>query len=166
VKRKELWLFLAKLIPLTLLFGYIWLSGLQAKYPDLLDPIALPFFKLVGVRRWWLALVMEHFTNIVPYAALVLATPGLIERWRRALLALFGGLAIIVLAHLLLSTAVYYLEIEYRMSKAFYRFIVPMYLLNDSLPLVLWLAFYPAMPERLLGWKFFSRSSRPRSAAE
>ena len=47
------------------------------------------------------------------------------------------------------------------MSKAFYRFIVPMYIVNDALPLVLWLLFYPHMPERLLGWKIFARTSGP-----
>ncbi|HPC11873.1 MAG TPA: hypothetical protein PK112_07215, partial [candidate division Zixibacteria bacterium] len=78
--RKELWLFLAKLVPLTLLLGYVWFRTVQRQYPDFVDVVADPFFRLVGVRRWWLALVIEHFTNIVPYLALVLASPDLIAR--------------------------------------------------------------------------------------
>ena len=153
--KKDLWLFLLKLIPLTLVLGYFWFTNWQVRYPDWLDPIALPFFKLVGVRKWWLALVVEHFTNIIPYIALVLSVPDHIKEWKRGLLALFGGMAIIILGHLCLSWAVYYFNLDYGMSKSFYRIILPFYLLNDALPLILWLSFYPHMLSRLFGIKIF-----------
>ncbi|MFH2048706.1 MAG: hypothetical protein ABIJ12_04595 [bacterium] len=105
--KKDLLIFLSKLIPLTLVLGYFWFTGWQVRYPDWLDPIALPFFRMVGVKRWWLALVVEHFTNIIPYIALVLSVPDHIKFWRRGLLALFGGCAIIILGHLCQSSAVY-----------------------------------------------------------
>jgi len=160
VIRKELWLFLAKLVPLTLLLGYVWFRTVQRQYPDFVDVVADPFFRLVGVRRWWLALVIEHFTNIVPYLALVLASPDLIARWRRTLAALLGGGTALVLGHLLLSTAVYHLNEAYGLSKSFYRVIVPLYLVNDALPLILWFAFYPSLPGRLLGIRLFSARDR------
>lgn len=159
MKRKDLWLFLAKLVPLTLALGYLWFSGLQVRYPYLIDPIATPFLEALGVRQWMLALVLEHFTNILPYVALVLASPGLIARWPRSLAALLGGLAIIVLGHLLLSWVVYELYIRYSLSKAFYRIIVPVYLVNDALPLVLWLIFFPGVPARLFGLRIFGHKA-------
>ena len=160
MKRKDLWLFLAKLIPLTVLFGWLWFSGWQKQYPYAIWPVAEPFLNFFGATKWWMALVVEHFTNLVPYVALVLATPGLIKRWKRGLAALFGGTAIIVLGHLLLSVAVFHLNEAYSLSKTFYRFIVPMYLVNDALPLILWLVFFPDMPERLFGLRLFSRGSK------
>ncbi len=157
MKRKDLWLFLLKLAILTLLFGYVWFAYFQAAYPHVIKPIATAFFQLVGVRRWLLTLVLEHFTNIVPYLALVLATPGLIVNRKKTLIALFGGLAIIVAVHLLLSWAVYELQVRYQLSETFYKFVVPMYLFNDALPLVLWLSFYPGVPGKLFGLKVFER---------
>ncbi len=159
MKRKALWLFLAKLALFTGVLGWIWFAGLQVRYPDLLDPVATPLFTTLGVRRWWLALVLQHFTSIVPYLALVLATPNIRSQWKRFTVALVGGTAAIVLGHLLLSVAVYYLERSYGFGTTFYRFIVPLYLLNDALPLVLWLAFFPNVPGLLLGRPLFR--SRP-----
>ena len=159
MRKKQLWLFLAKLIPLTVLFGYLWLTGLQTRYPFLLDPIATPFFQLVGVKRWYLALVLEHFTNIVPYVALVLASPRLIRNWKRSLAALLGGVAVIVTGHLLMSWAVYHFHGLYGLSKAFYRIIVPIYLVNDALPLILWVLFYPKLPGELFGLRIFDRNA-------
>lgn len=153
--KKDLLIFLFKLISLTLVLGYFWFTGWQVRYPDWLDPIAMPFFKLVGVKRWWLALVVEHFTNIIPYIALVLSVPDHFREWRRGLLALFGGCAVIILGHLILSWAVYYFNLDYGMSKSFYRIILPFYILNDALPFVLWIAFYPHMLTRLFGIKVF-----------
>jgi len=159
VRRKELWLFLLKLPVLTLGFGYIWFSGLQLIYPDLIDPIATPFFRLVGVTNWLLYLLLEHFTNLIPYIALVLASPGLIRNWRRTIYALFGGVAAIVLVHLLLSWLVFELNEAYGLSRAFYRVWVPAYLFNDALPFGLWLLFYPELPGRLFGLRIFGHKS-------
>jgi hypothetical protein len=86
----------------------------------------------------------------VPYVAIVLSTPGLLRNWKRSLAALGGGVAVLVLVHLAMSAAVYHLEAEYSLSKEFYRFMVPIYVVNDALPLALWLLFYP----RVLGELF------------
>ncbi len=162
--KKNLWLFLLKVALLTLVFGWLWFSRLQRAYPDLIGPIAEPFFELVGVRKWWLALVAEHFTNIVPYMALVLAAPGLIKDWKRTLVAFFGGLAILVLVHLLMSTAVYYVVASYEMSKTAYKILLPIYLVNDALPLVLWLAFFPKVFSELFSFVRFGGEEAPGKA--
>jgi hypothetical protein len=150
--KKELYPFLLKLSGFSLILGYFWYAGLQRYYPELIDPVASPILTMLGVRRWWLALVAEHFTNIIAYLALVLATAGLISQWKRHLIALFGGTAIIVLVHILMSAAVYYLELKYSMSKSFYKIIVPIYIFNDALPLVLWLLFFQNEFVRIFGF--------------
>ncbi len=157
--RKDLWLFLAKLVPLTLVLGYFWFAGLQEQYPYLMKPVAFPFFELVGVKSWRLALLMEHFTNIVPYIALILASPNLITNWKRSLIAFFGGLLIIVAVHLLLSWVVYYFSMKYSLSKTFYKILVPCYLVNDAMPLILWLAFYPKLPKKLFGFRWLEKQA-------
>lgn len=150
MKKKQLWLFLAKLVPLTLILGYLWFSGLQIEYPSLLKPLATPLFAITGVRKWWLALTVEHFTSLVPYIALVLSTPDLIKDWKRSLWALFGGVAIIVAGHLLMSVAIYHIMEQYAQIKTSYVLLVPVYLINDAFPLVLWLLFFPNCLGRLL----------------
>ena len=160
MKRKELWLFLAKLTGLTLVFGYIWYAGLQERYPYILQPIAEPILTSLGVREWRLMLVLEHFTNIVPYLALVLASPRILAIWKKVVTALVIGTVVIVAGHIALSAAVYHLEQAYSLSKSFYRVIVPLYLINDALPLVLWLLFFPRLPGQLLGIELFGRKKR------
>jgi hypothetical protein len=158
--RKSLWLFLLKLLVFSLVLGYLWFSRFQVQYPYWIDVFADPFFKLVGVRQWWLALVVEHFTNLVPYVALVLASPGFFKHWRRTALALVGGIAILILGHLLLSWAVYYFNEKYSLSRSFYRIVIPMYIINDALPLVLWLSFFPRLPSELFGFRWLQAPSR------
>ena len=121
--KRNLWLFLLKLLPATLILGWLWFTQCQHAYPYWIDPIATFFFKLFGVRTWHLALTAEHFTNLVPYLALLLATPGIIKHWRRSLLALFGGLVVIVLVHMFMSVAIYFIVEAYSMSKSAYRLI-------------------------------------------
>ncbi len=163
--RKNLWLFLLKLLVLTLVLGYLWFSRYQVQYPYWIDGIANKFFALLGVRKWWLALVVEHFTNLVPYIALVLASPGFLKHWKRTLIALVAGIAILILGHILLSCAVYHLHVKYSLSKSFYKIIVPLYIINDAMPLVLWLSFFPRLPSELFGFKWLggktSKSEKP-----
>ncbi|MFH1374949.1 MAG: hypothetical protein ABII79_14290 [bacterium] len=157
--RKNLWLFLLKLLVFSLALGYLWFTRYQRLYPYWIDGVADPFFEFVGVRKWWLGLVVEHFTNLVPYLALVLASPGFFRHWRRTLAALVGGVAILVLGHLLLSWAVYHFNELYSLSRSFYRIVIPMYIINDALPLLLWLSFFPSLLTELFGFKWLGKTT-------
>jgi len=156
VKTKELWLFLAKLLSLTLVLSYLWLAYWQLHYPKAIQWIALPFFDLVGVKKWYMALLLDHFTNLVPFVALVLATPGVFRNWRKTLAVMAGGLAAIICCQLLLSWAVYELISRYAMTKMYYKLSQPLFLINDTAPLILWVAFYPEMLGRLFGLRLFA----------
>lgn len=156
--KKNLLIFLLKLVFFSTLLGYLWFWQLQALYPHLLAPAAMPFFKWVGVKKWLLSWVLDHFTNVVPYVALVLSTPGIIKGWKKFLAALFGGLIILAAVHIFLSWMVFYFSEQYHFSKAFFRRTFPLFLINDALPLMLWLLFYPKILTELFG--FFRKGSR------
>ena len=160
IVKRDLWLFLTKLLLFTLILGYIWFSGLQRSYPFIIDPLASWFFKLVGVKKWWLSLTVEHFTNLIPYLGLILASPGFFKNWKHTLTALLGGLAVLVAVHILMSAAMYYIVGEYGMSKSAYKIIVPIYLVNDALPLILWLVFYPELLSKLFNFVGMGRAKK------
>lgn len=155
--KRSLWLFLLKLLPATLILGWFWFDRFQRSYPDLIQPIAYPVFELLGVTQWHLYLLAEHFTNLVPFVALLIATPGIVRRWQRFLVALIAGLAIIVLLHILMSVAVYFIYKSYAMSEKALRLIVPVYLVNDAMPLVLWLVFFPDVLGEMFSFVKFGR---------
>jgi len=154
--KRSLWLFLAKLAGVSLVLGYLWFIGWQTAYPHWITPIADPLFRLFGVTKWLLSVTLHHFTNIIPYLALVLATPGHVKAWKRGILALFGGTAVIVLGHILMSTAIFYIWQAHGFGKTAYRYIVPVYLINDALPLVLWIVFYSDKLREILPKGLFS----------
>lgn len=162
--KKDLWLFLAKLAFFTVLFGLLWFYYLQDAYPHFLKPVAFPFFKWVGVKKWRLSLLLDHFTNIVPYVALVFSTPGFFRHWKKTLLALFGGLLILMIGHLALSWLDYHFWSQYKMTRSFFRRTFHFYLLNDALPLGLWLLFYPGVLPQLFRFLRFGRASRADDA--
>ncbi|SYZ74299.1 membrane hypothetical protein [Candidatus Zixiibacteriota bacterium] len=149
--KKSRLIFLLKLISFSLILGYLWFWRLQSLYPHLLAPAAMPFFQWVGVKKWLLSWVIDHFTNIVPYTALVLAMPGIFKKWKKTLVALVAGLIILAGFHILLSWSVYYFSEQYHFSRAFFRRTFPFFLINDALPLVLWILFYPEILSELSG---------------
>ena len=156
--KQRLW-FLARLLIAVTALGYFWVEY-RFYYPVVFEPVFMPVFHIIGLKKWYMALLLDHFTTWVPYAALVLASPDLITRWKRSLMVLFGGLLIILVGHFLLSWAVWELASRYAMSKIYYRYSLPLFFLNDILPLLLWLLFYPDLLEKLLGVKLFGRKTR------
>jgi len=157
--KKEGWLFLTKLLFFTLAFGFLWFRFLQDWYPHLLKPVAFPFFQWVGVRKWRLSILLDHYTNIIPFVALVFASPGFFKQWKRTILALVAGLVVMAIGHLLLSWIDYHYWAEYKTTRSFFRRAFHFYLLNDALPLGLWLIFYPRVLPRVFAFlKFGSKT--------
>jgi len=82
--RKNLWLFLAKLAIFTVIFGLLWFYYVQNLYPVILKPIVFSnSFKWIGVKKWRLSILLDHFTNIIPYVALICASPDLLKTGRK-----------------------------------------------------------------------------------
>jgi len=138
-----------------LFLGFLWQNGLDELYPHLLKPVAFPFFRLVGVEKWLLTRVSGQFVSLIVFAALVLASPQAVRRWKRTLLSLGGGVVIIAAAHLLLSWAVYAIEAAHPDERMRGLLVEPLWVVNAALPLVLWLLFH----HRTLG--DFTRAESP-----
>lgn len=156
--KRNLWLFLLKLLITTLILGYFWTTGWKMAYPNWIKPIAQLFFDIFGVTKWNLSLTAEHFASWIPFIGLLVATPGLLRRWKHALVALFGGVAAIVLMHIVMSIAIFYIVSAFEMSQNAYRLLLPIYLVNDAMPLILWLAFFPTVLSELFGFIKWGRS--------
>ncbi|MDH3891603.1 MAG: hypothetical protein OEV49_11015, partial [candidate division Zixibacteria bacterium] len=150
--KRNLWLFLLKLAVTTLTLGYFWTTGWKMAYPTWIDPIAQLFFRMFGVTQWPLTLTADHHASLIPFIGLLVATPGLITRWKRALVALVGGVAAIVLMHIVMSIAIFHIVDAFEMSQNAYRLLLPIYLVNDAMPLILWLAFFPSVLSELFGF--------------
>ena len=139
--KKERWLFLLKLTCLVVLLGYGWVQY-QVYYPAVLGPVFLPVLAQVGVDRWYMALLLDHFTTWLPFAALVLASPDPIAQWKRHLRNLSIGLGAILLSHFLLSWAIFEIVAVHCMNNTYYKLSLPLYFVNDALPLALWVWLY------------------------
>lgn len=157
--KKEPWPFLFKLIISSLVLGYIWFDFAQDAYPVFLKPIVFPFFKWVGVKKWRLSFLLDHFTNIIPYLALVIATPGFFKNWKRTLIAGFGGLIILIIGHLLISWIDYHYwsQAQFKLTRGFFKNTFYIYMLNDALPLGIWLLFYPQILSQIFKFLKFGR---------
>lgn len=141
--KKNLWQFLAKLVVVTLALGLVWFWWLREAYPDFIAIPAQTVLPVFGVEKLHFNAAAEHFANMIPFTALVLAGPGAVKRWRYLIMSLVGGLVILMIGHLLMLIGFYFIIEEYALSRQAYRLILPIWVLNDALPLILWLGFYP-----------------------
>jgi hypothetical protein len=157
--KKEPWLFLIKLVVSSVVLGYLWFAFAQSAYPYFLKPVAIPFFQMVGVKTWRLTILIDHFSNIIPYIALIIATPGFIDNWKKSILTLLGGLIILMICHLLLSWLDYHFWAKYQTSKTFFRHIFHFYILNDALPFGLWILLYPRVLPQVFSFLRFGKIS-------
>lgn len=151
--KKELGLFLVKLALSVTVLGLLWFYYFQTLYPEILKPIFMPLFQMLDVRKWRLYQLLDHFTNLVPYIALVMATPGFFKNWKRTIISLAGGLAILIIGHFVLSYLDNFYYVRYRQTKQFFRSTFHYYVINDALPFLLWLAFYPRILTRLFDFR-------------
>lgn len=158
--KKDRWLFLLKLAVFSIGLGLLWFYFLQAQYPKLIQPVFIPLFEVLDIRKWRLYQLLDHFTNLVTYTVLILSTPGIIKNWKKSLICLFGGLLILVVGHFFLSWIDYYYYAQYKQSRTFFRSAFHFYILNDTLPLILWLLFYPGVLTKLFPFmKFWERKT-------
>ena len=137
---KNLVVFLLSLIVISVLVTYVWFEALQLRYALLFKPAAMYVFRLFHIPKSGLMLVLEHFTSIIPYIALCLSLPN--AAWKKKLTRLGYGLAIIAAVHFVLIIAISKVYSVHALSPTAYKFIFPMFILNDALPLILWFMFF------------------------
>ncbi len=137
---RNLSVFLLSLIGISAILTYFWQDGLQIRYTLLFKPAAMYCFKLFGIQKSGITLVMEHFTNLIPYIALCISLPN--AEWKKKFIRLGYGLSILITVHFVLIIAISKVYMLYRGSETAFKFMVPMFILNDALPLVIWFLFF------------------------
>lgn len=153
MKRKLLRFFLS-LIVVSAVLTWFWFNGAQVSYALLFKPMAQFTFRLLKIYKSGVKLVIEHFTNIIPFIALSVSLPDV--EIRKRLLRLLYGLLILMVVHFILIIAVSGIYATYELSPTAYKFMFPLFIINDALPLVLWFLFFS---EEIL------RLFRPRKGA-
>lgn len=119
---------------------YWWESGGRLAYGAWLNRAGGGLFELFGLPADAI-LPRERFINLVVFAALVVATPGL-AAYRR-FVGLLAGMVVLVWSHLLLSAVVWMI------ADGVASFPLPVAVFSDALPFVLWLA---VARELVAGW--------------
>lgn len=153
MKRKLLRFFLS-LIIVSAVLTWFWFNGAQVSYALLFKPVAQFTFRLLNIYKSGVKLVIEHFTNIIPFIALSVSLPDV--KIRKRLLRLLYGLLILMMVHFILIIAISRIYTSYELSPTAYKYMFPLFIINDALPLVLWFLFFS---EEIL------RLFRPQKAA-
>jgi hypothetical protein len=148
--RKRILGFVVQFVAVTAVLGLFWQFYLKVRYPRLFGTVALPVLRLFGVTDWPLPLVLGHFATWIPYCALVMSSRWLQADWMRIWRALVVGWVAVIVGHLLLSIGVYHLAELCESQQTFYSLLIPMYLINDTLPVILWLTLLPECVGKLL----------------
>jgi hypothetical protein len=138
--KKNLLIFFLSLIVVSVILTVIWFNGLQVKYAMMFGPAAKFMFRKLGIHKSGLTLVIEHFTNLIPYIALCISLRGV--QMKKRLLRLGYGIGILAAVHFILIIAVSKIYDAYSLSPTAYKYVFPMLTLNDALPLVLWFIFF------------------------
>jgi len=139
VKKNLLYFFLS-LVVISAVLTWFWFNGLQVRYAMIFGPAAKFVFRQLGIYKSGLKLVIEHFTNLIPFIALCLALPGVY--WKKRLWHGLIGLLILVAVHFGMIIAVSAVYTKHYMSPEAYKYIFPILTINDALPLVLWFLFF------------------------
>lgn len=138
--KKNLLLFFLSLVVISVILTWFWFNGLQIRYAMLFGPAAKFTFRLLGIHKSGLMLVIEHFTNIVPFIALCLSLPKVAIKKRLIRFAL--GLGILAVVHFIMIVSVSAVYSAHSGSPTAYKYIFPILTINDALPLVLWFLFF------------------------
>ncbi len=139
MKRKLLRFFLS-LIIVSVVLTWFWFNGLQISYALLYKPMAQFAFRVLKIYKSGVTLVIEHFTNLIPFIALSVSLPGV--RIKKRLIRLFLGLIILMAVHFFLIIAVSKIYATYELSQTAYKYMFPLFMINDALPLALWFLFF------------------------
>ena len=138
--RKKLLLFFLSLVAISAVLTWFWFHGLQVSYALLFGPAAKAVFRQLGIHKSGLKLVIEHFTNIIPFIALCISLPGV--DFKKRLIRSGLGLLILALVHFIMIIAASAIYSAHSMSPTAYKYLFPILTINDALPLVIWFLFF------------------------
>ena len=136
---RRLLLLVVLFLALTMPLAWLWLGWGQPHYVRLLRGMLAPVYRAIGLEPQGGGPVQPRLVSLVPFLVLMAITPTL--SWRRRSAGALIGVVLIVSFHLFLFLMV---DANYavlgRTRRALAR-IVPLLLLNDGLPFLLWIFF-------------------------
>lgn len=138
--RKTLIWFVVKLIAASACLYTLWEWKAQLWYALLFRQVALGAYGLIGVElvtlRDAIGITAERFFNILPFLSLMIAAWGI--SWRRRLIGILSGLAVLMIWHLAFTLVVQSILNAHHFDPTAYKQLSPLFLLSDALPFVLW----------------------------
>ena len=149
---------LLELVALTLPLTWLWVAWGQAVYDGFFERTAAPLLGLVGIDHVADSPARKRFVSYVPFAVLMLVTPGL--AWQRRLGGLLLGVPLIFLCHVALVAVEHLAHTGRGLAGDAFSTILPAALLADAFPFMLW----GWLASDVLGPLLARRLGRDRSA--
>lgn len=151
---RRLLLLLALFFALSVPLSWLWLEWGQALYLRLLGALLAPVYRAIGLHRQGGGPVVPRLVSLVPFLVLMAITPAM--SWRRRWVGSLVGVAVILAFHLLLFVMVDAAYAVLGRSRRALAQIVPLLLVNDGIPFLIWIFFardflrqlVPALAER------------------
>lgn len=134
--------FFLLLIVFSLPLFWFWMTAGQINYQKFLGAVVVPIARAMNEKGLNLFILKAHYMNIVPFVALILATPAL--GWKKRLTALVLGLLLMFVWHLVFSLTLNHYQILWGHDRRFYQLFIPAISVNSAVPVVLWF---------ILAWK-------------
>ncbi|KPL00648.1 MAG: hypothetical protein AMJ91_03885 [candidate division Zixibacteria bacterium SM23_73_3] len=139
--KEKLWVFIVKFILISAPLFVVWhLKGQDWYLVFLNHVLSFLLIKIAGFHIHGFPFPVDIFNNLIPFVSLMLITKEF--KLKTKLSRLGWGLWILIVWHMILTGAVYFLYDEYGVpSQAYEKLSVPLYLFSATLPLVLWILF-------------------------
>jgi hypothetical protein len=133
---------------LTMPLAWLWIEWGEGVYARALLAILEPVYDAIGLRHQRGGPVAPRLVSVVPFVVLMAITPGM--GWRRRVVGSLIGLCVIACFHLLLFLLVDAAYVVLGRSRRALARIVPFLLINDGIPLLVWIFFARDFLRRLV----------------
>ena len=139
--KEKLWVFIAKFVAVSLILFALWYWKGQTYYIKFLDGfLNFVLITLLGLNIEYFSYPVDIFNNLNPFVSLMIITKDM--KFKKRMSKLGWGLLILILWHIILSQAIYFLHDQYQVtSKLYEKLSVPLYLFSQTLPFLLWILF-------------------------
>jgi amino acid transporter len=139
--REKLWIFIAKFVAVSLILFTFWYWKGQSYYIKILDTtLTSVLITLLGFNIEYFSYPADIFNNLIPFVSLMIITRHI--KFKKRMSQLGWGLLILILWHIILSQAIYFLHDQYQRESPLYeKLSVPLYLFSETLPFLLWILF-------------------------
>ena len=128
----------AKVVGLSVAVTWIWLEWGRDAYSELFVELSLPIYGELGYTSLLPQAGRDRFINYLPFLILMIVTPRL--SWLRRIVGIAVGFIVIFIFQVIFVLVDYLVfpEGAANMTQDSYSKFLPIMLLTDSIPLILW----------------------------